>query len=281
MKQKKNTGERLRGLMALVSDHHRGNGPCPNAEKLARLVDNRVSQEERQELMDHLSSCDACYQTWLLASSAHQGSGKRAGNTRRVKYALGYAGTAFAAVVSVVLYLNIQTFNGPQPMSSPPPPPTVDESVEAGFAPPLEKAKKQETSRQVFSAEAEADNMQFDAAPPQAPPSPQRSYLKSSPSVVAKREQSRMSTPDPLISYYQSLHGACSAAILEEQPWEALHKRGVLYLKQTSGANRHGKTEQIVQILKEMVDSGDFASGCQRIRHLLLQEKGEKNNLTP
>ncbi|UCH95953.1 MAG: hypothetical protein JSV88_03660 [Candidatus Aminicenantes bacterium] len=40
---------------------------CPSPEEIAALVEGRISGEKRNKIMKHLSSCDTCYGTFMLA----------------------------------------------------------------------------------------------------------------------------------------------------------------------------------------------------------------------
>jgi len=41
---------------------------CPSPESIAALVDGRITGQKRDEIMKHISSCDACCETFILAA---------------------------------------------------------------------------------------------------------------------------------------------------------------------------------------------------------------------
>ena len=43
-------------------------GDCPSLEDIASLVDGYMGEEERERIMTNLSSCDECYETFLLST---------------------------------------------------------------------------------------------------------------------------------------------------------------------------------------------------------------------
>lgn len=45
---------------------------CPPPEDIAALVDGRITGQKRNEIMKHISSCDACCETFILAAELHK-----------------------------------------------------------------------------------------------------------------------------------------------------------------------------------------------------------------
>lgn len=45
---------------------------CPFPEDIAALVDGRITGQKRDEIMKHISSCDACCETFILAAELHK-----------------------------------------------------------------------------------------------------------------------------------------------------------------------------------------------------------------
>jgi hypothetical protein len=45
---------------------------CPFPEDIATLVDGRITDQKRDEIMKHISSCDACCETFILAAELHK-----------------------------------------------------------------------------------------------------------------------------------------------------------------------------------------------------------------
>jgi len=43
---------------------------CPSEEKIASLVDERLSTDERDKIFDHLDICPSCYRLWLSVHSS-------------------------------------------------------------------------------------------------------------------------------------------------------------------------------------------------------------------
>lgn len=68
--EQKREEERIHALLALSTAHPTETGPCPDAEMLAALADNRVDDRETKEkLLSHTASCPDCYEIWLSISS--------------------------------------------------------------------------------------------------------------------------------------------------------------------------------------------------------------------
>jgi hypothetical protein len=49
-----------------------GTDQCPSPEDIAALVDGRITGQKRDEIMKHISSCDACCETFILAAELHK-----------------------------------------------------------------------------------------------------------------------------------------------------------------------------------------------------------------
>jgi hypothetical protein len=45
-----------------------GTDQCPSPENIAALVDGKITGQKRDEIMKHISSCDACCETFILAA---------------------------------------------------------------------------------------------------------------------------------------------------------------------------------------------------------------------
>ncbi len=71
--EKKREEERIHALLALAATHPTETGPCPDAEMLAALADNRVDDPDTKEkLLTHIAACPDCYEIWLSISSQVQ-----------------------------------------------------------------------------------------------------------------------------------------------------------------------------------------------------------------
>ncbi|MCF6186112.1 MAG: hypothetical protein L3J49_01335 [Desulfobulbaceae bacterium] len=76
---------------------------------MACLVEGRCSVKEQQRFFEHLAGCKRCYGQWLELHEIEAGEQK--GSNKKSRFFkiknLAWAGSAFAAAASVVLYLNI------------------------------------------------------------------------------------------------------------------------------------------------------------------------------
>ncbi len=82
-------------------------GNCPEMEKISLLVEGRLTGEDRDTMMTHLSSCRDCYETFLLTTELYQKSQKVTNGIRQpIRFRpLALAASALIVVVSlIVLY---------------------------------------------------------------------------------------------------------------------------------------------------------------------------------
>lgn len=102
------------GLLALLKQHEAPGG-CPDPEKLALYIENKLSAGERGQLQNHLSNCQDCYNIWLATTTEELLTEKKdlSRKSRRIMVFKVF-GTALAAAASVAVYLNIQEFSDQQ-----------------------------------------------------------------------------------------------------------------------------------------------------------------------
>lgn len=120
---KNHTLNRLYALIAL----HAGKrtqpplSACPDSEKLACLLDGKLDETERDQVLAHIDSCSACYETWLTLSSLQEQ--KQASKGKIIQgpwHRIAYLPpkqktTAFLAVAACcVLILGVNLWNTPE-----------------------------------------------------------------------------------------------------------------------------------------------------------------------
>lgn len=130
MNNKKSLAENNRrlGLIgATVSQEENIAFDCPSSEDLAVVVENPViMSENRQQIATHISSCNSCYQEWLILSREHAASKKSSSNIIRLLTTSRYlaaTGSVMAIAVSVVVFFaippdKVTEITAPQPKDS-------------------------------------------------------------------------------------------------------------------------------------------------------------------
>jgi hypothetical protein len=92
----------LRVQLALAAQKPAPVGPCPTDEALAALIDARLDETARADLLAHVDACETCYQTWLsLAQIKQEGPVAPIKKVRR----LGAAGIALTAMAVFIFFL--------------------------------------------------------------------------------------------------------------------------------------------------------------------------------
>jgi hypothetical protein len=84
---------------------------CPSPENIAALVEGRLSSYKRDEIMKHISSCDTCCETFILAAQLHKEavSREQIPGQRRLIFFKPLALAASILIVIVSLYLFFKT----------------------------------------------------------------------------------------------------------------------------------------------------------------------------
>lgn len=104
----KKKAEKAAALLALAADKGGEHGRCLLPEEMAALVDDSCQKEELVKFIEHLSSCETCYNQWF-SLKREAGSKKNESRflslSRRKKYS--FIGSALAVAASVVVFLNI------------------------------------------------------------------------------------------------------------------------------------------------------------------------------
>ncbi|MGD2086106.1 MAG: hypothetical protein PVH61_07985 [Candidatus Aminicenantes bacterium] len=59
-------------LSASLREADDGTDQCPSPEDIAALVDGRITGQKKDEIMKHISGCDACCETFILAAELHK-----------------------------------------------------------------------------------------------------------------------------------------------------------------------------------------------------------------
>ncbi len=122
--QQRETDRRVALLGLAVAEKNKDTTPCLSDEELASLVNGMISTTERQEYLNHLACCQACYQHWLELSTIVLLKEKERGKTTlflRPQF-FAWTGSFLAAAASVVLFLNISRETTP---------PVVQQSIQA------------------------------------------------------------------------------------------------------------------------------------------------------
>ncbi len=209
----KTAANRATALTALAVGEHKSPGACLDSDKMAALVAGKLTAAERQLCLDHLASCQTCYDEWRAL-----GLDEFAGLAPIIKgpwlsmrsLSLAAAGSLLAAAASLLLYLNIA------------PPPVMDVMDESASVPEMME------SRSVSQAEEE-QRLRLPAAPPsptvdkaeKSAPAvmarPQRSKRKE---VVAEHDMPFSAPPKSEVAAAPSV--AASATFQEEKNMEAL-----------------------------------------------------------
>jgi tetratricopeptide (TPR) repeat protein len=87
----------------------RGFDGCPDAETLAAFLDGRLSEEKREAVADHLTTCEACYDVFLEAAKTRPATARvvtspRWWTSRRV---LAPAAAVLATAAALVVAVNL------------------------------------------------------------------------------------------------------------------------------------------------------------------------------
>lgn len=94
--------------LALAADRSAVPGDCPDNEAFARFLEIESESDDRQKMLDHISTCEACYQKWLSVSDVLDAESEKETATRFLNRRLmTAAGSACALAVGVMLYLSI------------------------------------------------------------------------------------------------------------------------------------------------------------------------------
>ncbi len=79
---KPNEEERIHALLALTGNSCPVIGSCLDAETLAALVDNTITNaREKEDLLCHITSCPECYEIWLSTAAEAHGKEKETSST--------------------------------------------------------------------------------------------------------------------------------------------------------------------------------------------------------
>ena len=110
--------DRLTAILALSADQsQRLDTECLSPEDVALVVESKLTGDERQRWLEHLSLCDSCYQEWRLLKE-HRSAHKK--NIiipifKRVSYR--HVGSTLALAATIAVFINI--YEPPLPETSP------------------------------------------------------------------------------------------------------------------------------------------------------------------
>lgn len=97
----------LEAHLALAADRPAEPEVCLDDDVFARFLEMSPGSEKHQEVLDHLSVCDACYQKWLSVTEILDKASEKQAARSRKRSLLTAAGSACALAVGVMLYLSI------------------------------------------------------------------------------------------------------------------------------------------------------------------------------
>ncbi len=60
--------ERFAALLGLAASRPEPVEKCPEPELLSAFIENRLSESQHREILDHLDRCECCYREWLAVS---------------------------------------------------------------------------------------------------------------------------------------------------------------------------------------------------------------------
>jgi hypothetical protein len=106
--------ERLGNLLSASLPGNR-NTACPDDGELAALVDGSLESPEKDKLIDHLSSCAACRETYLLAVHLNEDAGNERGKEKnKLILFRPLAAAATILIAAVAMYLFFQSSEIPK-----------------------------------------------------------------------------------------------------------------------------------------------------------------------
>jgi len=79
-------------------------GRCPTSEEIAALIDGKLSQENRDKILHHLSSCNFCYDTFILTSDLKRKEFKKESNPLVIFKPLALAASIIIVIFSIYLF---------------------------------------------------------------------------------------------------------------------------------------------------------------------------------
>lgn len=99
---------RLAAILALSADKGKpAVKECISSEDLALLLESKLTSDEKQRWLEHLSLCESCYQQWTLLKKTQEPDEKN--NIipiyKRVSYK--YIGSSLAVAATIAVFLNI------------------------------------------------------------------------------------------------------------------------------------------------------------------------------
>ncbi len=98
-----NPEDRQAILMALDASEPSAKNDCPSDLTLAAFIDNRLSEEEHEAVLNHLDACPDCYEKWLLVAETKADTSKKV----RQLWKSPLLGVAVALAASLVIFINI------------------------------------------------------------------------------------------------------------------------------------------------------------------------------
>ncbi|KAB2889256.1 MAG: hypothetical protein F9K32_13420 [Desulfobulbaceae bacterium] len=111
----KTAADKRKAMLALAADRAGEAGACPSPSEMADFVSGTCSEEEKQQVLRHVSLCRRCYGEWLILADMQMGLKRGQRKAERIPFYrkpanLAALVSAMAAVICVGLFLDINPF---------------------------------------------------------------------------------------------------------------------------------------------------------------------------
>ena len=295
----KKKAEKAAALLALAADKGTEQGRCLLPEEMAALVDASCQKEELEIFIEHLSSCETCYNQWF--SLKRVADSKKNENSvfnlsRRKKYS--FIGSALAVAASVVVFLNISDLPSnlkekalpdtaliqPESESTEPVVPTFKmESEVMDLASERDRVepKNQIVEEQRVDKEYENSEVQIkergaallkreEMAAPAAQSVPRAAKKATSPAMV-NDDYTLMSVD----SWLEHLQKSCLSGRQDADFWVTMQLRGKEILLKHAGSLPEEKEKKLLVVLELLAGMGteSVTNQCREILTALAEEE--------
>ena len=111
----KTAADKRKAMLALAADRAGEPGACPGPSAMAAFVSGTCSEEEKRQVLRHVSLCRRCYGEWLILAEMQMGLKRGQGQAERIPFYrkpanLAALVSAMAAAICVGLFLDINPF---------------------------------------------------------------------------------------------------------------------------------------------------------------------------